>query len=172
MNNTTRILLAALMCTAAVACSKKVKEAPPVATPVEPPAATEPAPSNGMYTPADLDTNARAMEAAAQNVETGEITTAVRQVSMNGIEIQIGDVIGLHNGTLVIAGHSNEEVAHDLLAKLNAGDRELITIYYGQDVTAEQAETFAEQIRAQYPDQEVEALYGGQPFYAYIISVE
>lgn len=59
MNNTTRILLAALMCTAAVACSKKVKEAPPVATPVaEPPAATEPAPSNGMYTPADLDTDA------------------------------------------------------------------------------------------------------------------
>ncbi|HEX6608292.1 MAG TPA: DAK2 domain-containing protein [Chloroflexia bacterium] len=121
---------------------------------------------------ADLDTNARAMDAAAQNVETGEITTAVRQVSMNGIEIQIGDVIGLHNGTLVIAGHSNEEVAHDLLAQLNAGDRELITIYYGQDVTAEQAETFADQIRAQYPDQEVEALYGGQPFYAYIISVE
>ena len=59
MNNTTRILLAALMCTAAVACSKKVKEAPPASTPVaEPPAATEPAPSNGMYTPADLDTDA------------------------------------------------------------------------------------------------------------------
>ena len=59
MNNTTRILLAALMCTAAVACSKKVKEAPPMETPVTtPPAATEPAPSNGMYTPADLDTDA------------------------------------------------------------------------------------------------------------------
>ncbi|HEU4992046.1 MAG TPA: peptidoglycan-associated lipoprotein Pal [Luteimonas sp.] len=59
MNNTTRIMLAALMCTAAVACSKKVKEAPPAETPVEtPPAATEPAPSNGMYTPADLDTDA------------------------------------------------------------------------------------------------------------------
>jgi DAK2 domain fusion protein YloV len=121
---------------------------------------------------ADLETNARAMEAAAQNVETGEITTAVRQVSMNGIEIQIGDVIGLHNGTLVIAGHSNEEVAHDLLAQLEAGERELITIYYGQDVIADQAATFAEQIRAQYPDQEVEVLPGGQPFYAYIISVE
>jgi DAK2 domain fusion protein YloV len=121
---------------------------------------------------ADLETNARAMEAAAQNVETGEITTAVRQVSMNGIEIQIGDVIGLHNGTLVIAGHSNEEVAHDLLAQLEAGERELITIYYGQDVTADQAATFAEQIRAQYADQEVEVLPGGQPFYAYIISVE
>ena len=59
MNNTTRIMLAALMCTAAVACSKKVKEAPPAETPVEtPPVATEPAPSNGMYTPADLDTDA------------------------------------------------------------------------------------------------------------------
>ena len=59
MNNTTRILLAALMCTAAVACSKKVKEAPPADTAVnEPPAATQPATSNGMYTPADLDTDA------------------------------------------------------------------------------------------------------------------
>lgn len=60
MNNTTRILLAALMCTAAVACSKKVKEAPPAETPVaQPPAATEPAPTtSGMYTPADLDTDA------------------------------------------------------------------------------------------------------------------
>ncbi len=59
MNNTTRILLAALMCTAAVACSKKVKEAPPAETPVnQPPAVTEPAPSTGMYTPADLDTDA------------------------------------------------------------------------------------------------------------------
>ena len=58
MNNTTRILLAALMCTAAVACSKKVKEAPPVETPVETPAATQPAATSGMYTPADLDTDA------------------------------------------------------------------------------------------------------------------
>jgi len=60
MNNTTRILLAALLCTAAAACSHKVKEAPPAETPAaEPPAATQPAPaSNGMYTPADLDTDA------------------------------------------------------------------------------------------------------------------
>ena len=59
MNATTRVLLTALLCAAAIGCSKKVKEAPPVETPVtEAPAATEPAPSNGMYTPADLDTDA------------------------------------------------------------------------------------------------------------------
>ena len=58
MNNTTRIMLAALMCTAAVACSKKVKEAPPAEAPVETPAITEPAQPSGVYTPADLDTDA------------------------------------------------------------------------------------------------------------------
>ena len=121
---------------------------------------------------ADLETNARAMEEAAAQVETGEITTAVRQVNMDGVVVNIGDVIGLHNGTLVLAGHSNEEVARQLLTKMEAGTRELITVYYGQDVSAEQAAAFATTIREQYPDQAVEVLSGGQPFYAYIISVE
>ncbi len=121
---------------------------------------------------ADLDANVHAMEDAAAQVETGEITTAVRRVSMNGMAVEIGDVIGLHNGTLVLSGHSNDEVARALLHKMHAADHELITIYYGQDVTAEQAEAFATQIRDQYPDQSVEAVHGGQSFYAYIISVE
>lgn len=58
MNSTTRILLAALMCTAAVACSKKVKEAPPAETPPATQAPTTPAPTTGVYGPEDLDTDA------------------------------------------------------------------------------------------------------------------
>jgi len=121
---------------------------------------------------ADLETNVRAMEQAAQQVETGEITTAVRDVTLNGVAVKTGDVIGLHNGTLVLAGHANDAVAHALLQHMGAGARDIITIYYGADVTAEAAAAFGQGIQQQYADQEVEVVAGGQPFYAYIISVE
>jgi DAK2 domain fusion protein YloV len=120
----------------------------------------------------DVETNARAMEQSASLVETGEITTAVRDVNLNGVSVKTGDVIGLHNGTLVVAMQDQEAVAWDLLKRMRADSREIITIYYGQDVTAAAAESFADQVRAQYPDQVVEVVNGGQPFYAYLISAE
>ncbi len=121
---------------------------------------------------ADIETNARAMEQAAASVETGEITTAVRDVTLNGVTVKVGDVIGLHNGALVVAGASEEEVAWDLLKRMHTTDREIVTIYYGQDKDAAAAQAFAERVRAEYPDQEVEVIDGGQPFYAYLISAE
>ncbi len=121
---------------------------------------------------ADIDSNARAMEQAAAAVETGEITTAVRAVTLNGVAVQVGDVIGLHNGALVVAGTGEEEVAWDLLKRMQAANREIITIYYGQDKSAEAAQAFADRVRAEYPHQEVEVIDGGQPFYAYLISAE
>jgi DAK2 domain fusion protein YloV len=120
----------------------------------------------------DVESNARAMEQAASLVETGEITTAVRDVTLNGVAVKTGDIIGLHNGTLVVALTDQEAVAWDLLKRMRAASREIITIYYGQDVTADTAENFADQVRAQYPDQDVEVVNGGQPFYAYLISAE
>jgi uncharacterized protein len=121
---------------------------------------------------ADIETNARAMEQAARQIETGEITTAVRDVNMNGVTVRTGDVIGLHNGALVLSGHSEEEVAGRLLARMQAGEHELITIYYGEAVSDAQARAFAARIQEQFSDQAVEVVTGGQPFYAYIISVE
>ncbi len=121
---------------------------------------------------ADIETNARTMEQAAVSVETGEITTAVRDVTLNGVTVKVGDIIGLHNGALVVAGKGEEEVAWDLLKRMHTGDREIVTIYYGQDKDAAAAQAFAERVRAEYPDQEVEVIDGGQPFYAYLISAE
>ncbi|HUS16378.1 MAG TPA: DAK2 domain-containing protein [Chloroflexia bacterium] len=121
---------------------------------------------------ADLETNAAAMQEAADAVETGEITTAVRDVTLDDVRVKVGDVIGLHNGKLVLCGESNDAVAEQLLERMGAADRDLITIYYGQDVTAEQAEAFCAAVQQRYANQEVEAVAGGQPFYAYIISVE
>jgi DAK2 domain fusion protein YloV len=121
---------------------------------------------------ADIETNARAMEQAAAGVETGEIATAVRDATLNGVSVKVGEVIGLHNGALVVAGSDEEAVAWDLLKRMQAGDREIITIYYGQDKNAEAANAFADRVREEYPDQEVEVINGGQPFYAYLISAE
>jgi dihydroxyacetone kinase-like predicted kinase len=81
-------------------------------------------------------------------------------------------VIGLHNGALVVAGAGEEAVAWDLLKRMHAGDREIVTIYYGQDKSAQAANAFAARVRDEYPDQEVEVIDGGQPFYAYLISAE
>ncbi|MDQ2805641.1 MAG: DAK2 domain-containing protein [Chloroflexota bacterium] len=121
---------------------------------------------------ADLDNNVSAMQQAAAAVESGEITTAVRDVTLNGLSVRTGDVIGLHNGALVAVGPSEEAVATQLLDAMGTSAHDLVTLYYGADVTAAAAEAFGATVQAQYPDQEVEVVAGGQPFYAYIIAVE
>jgi DAK2 domain fusion protein YloV len=121
---------------------------------------------------ADLDSNAEAMAAAAEAVETGEITTAVRDVQMNGLDVKTGDVIGLHNGTLIVAGKTNDAVAEQLFEAMNTADHDLVTLYYGADVAEAEAQAFQASIQQRYPDQQVELVAGGQPFYAYIIAVE
>jgi hypothetical protein len=121
---------------------------------------------------ATLEENAQAMEQAASQVETGEITRAVRDAAVNGMEVKQGDVIGLHNNKLVAQGSDLEAVAWDLLEQMGAADRELITIYWGNDLTEEQAQAFYEQVQERYSNAEVELVHGGQPLYDYIISAE
>ncbi|HET6312985.1 MAG TPA: DAK2 domain-containing protein, partial [Chloroflexia bacterium] len=121
---------------------------------------------------ASLEANAKAMEAAASQVETAEITRAVRDATVNGIAVKAGEVIGLLNNTLVATGKECEEVAWDLLERMGASDRELITIYWGGDLAEGEAEAFCEQVRERYSGAEVELVHGGQPFYDYIISAE
>lgn len=121
---------------------------------------------------ADLDRNVAAMEEAAASVQTAEITRAIRDASLNGIQVKEGQVIGLLNGVLEAAGESEQEVIDDILHRMGAAELELISLYYGEDITAEQAEEMAARIQDGYPDQEVELVYGGQPYYCYILSAE
>lgn len=121
---------------------------------------------------ATLEENAQAMEQAASQVETGEITRAVRDAAVNGMEVKQGDVIALHNNKLVAQGSDLEAVAWDLLEQMGAADQELITIYWGNDLTEEQAQAFYEQVQERYSNAEVELVHGGQPLYDYIISAE
>jgi len=121
---------------------------------------------------ADLDSNVVAMEKALDLVQTAEVTRAVRSVEINGLAVEEGQIIGLLNGQLVTAGSEQEEIVLDLLARMEADQAEIITVYYGEAVTAPQARRLVALIQEHYPAQEVELLDGGQPHYCYIISAE
>lgn len=121
---------------------------------------------------ADLAANVRAMSAAAGQVQTAEITTAVRDAAVDGVSVRAGQTIGLLDGDLVVAGDERLAVIDDLLERMELGEREIVTVYYGAGVTDDAAETLAERVRSNYPDLEVELQNGGQPLYEYIISAE
>jgi hypothetical protein len=121
---------------------------------------------------ADLETNAQTMLEAAQEVQTGEVTTATRDVTLGGLSVHKGQVIGIHDGELCVAGETPEQVVEALIERMNPSDLEIITLYYGADVSAEEAETLVERLEEKYPDLEFEVIEGGQPHYFYIISAE
>ena len=120
----------------------------------------------------DLETNARAMETAAQHVKTGEVTSATRSVDFNGLKVEQGQIVGLLNDTLAAAGASIEEVVWSLLEQMGASELEIVTLYYGHGIQPAVADTLGNAVRERYADLEVEVVEGGQPHYHYIISAE
>ncbi len=120
----------------------------------------------------DLDEVVEAMGEACTMVETGEITTSTRNARIEGIKVRQGQVIGLHNDRLAVAGDDINSVVVKLLEEMRAGDRELITLYYGADVDRHEAQALVEQLAQLYPDHEIELREGGQPHYFYIMSAE
>src|SRR5207248_591735 len=121
---------------------------------------------------ADFATNCQSMTESANNVQTAEITTAVRAVQMSGVRVREGDFIGLINGHLAVASQNMEHVIHDTLQRMKIDHYEIVTLYHGEDVTAQEAEGTAKRIKAQYSHIEIEVVDGGQPYYAYILSAE
>jgi DAK2 domain fusion protein YloV len=121
---------------------------------------------------ADFETNVAGMKHALDDVETGEVTTATRSVTINGLEIASGQIIGLHNGELKVSGATVEEVVHRLIREMEAGEREIITLYYGDTVHEGDAQTLADQLEQEWPELEIEVVPGEQPHYQYILSVE
>ncbi len=112
------------------------------------------------------------MEAALQMVETGEVTTSTRKVTLNGVNVKKGQIIGLHNDNLAVAGDDINTVVVELLEEMGAQDLELIALYYGKDVEPRDAHVLVEHLQETYPDHEIELREGGQPHYFYILSAE
>ncbi len=120
----------------------------------------------------DLQAVAEKMNKAMGTVETGEITVATRSVEIDGVKVETGQVISLLDGKLVFSAASVEEGVLGLLEQAEAASHELVTLFYGQEVTHTDANKVADLVREKYPSLEIEVQEGGQPHYQYIISVE
>ena len=112
------------------------------------------------------------MTASMNDVETGEITTATRSVEIDGVNVTEGQTISLLNGKLVMASDNLKDATLGLLKKAHADHFELITLFYGSDVSRMEVDTIADSIRKNFPQQEIEVQDGGQPHYQFIISIE
>lgn len=120
----------------------------------------------------ELGRVAAQMQEHILQVDTGEVTEAIRSAEFDGLTVEVGDFVGLHDGRLVTRGQTPEAVVFALLEQMAADESDLITIYYGEIIAAEAAQNLIERVRAHYPDQEVELAYGGQAHYHYILSTE
>lgn len=120
----------------------------------------------------DFLANAEAMKAAIEDVASGQVTTAVRDTTVEGVEIKKDSFIGMVEGKIKVSCATLEEAAYETLEKLLDDDSEIITIIVGEDADTSKAETLADKVTEAFPDVEVEIHEGDQPVYPYIFAVE
>ena len=126
---------------------------------------------NYVYDSTPEENEARMTE-EMRRVKSGQVTYAVRDTSIDGMEIGQGDIMGLGDKTILSVGAEVPAVTMELVERLVDEDSELITLYYGKEVTEEDAKALAEKLSGRYPELDVEVHSGGQPIYYYILSVE
>jgi dihydroxyacetone kinase-like predicted kinase len=119
-----------------------------------------------------LEATADSMYEAAQQIATGEITNATRSVTLDGVEVNEGEVICLVDGRLSASGDELDSVLVKMLQKMNMDEREIISVYSGAGVSEHEAREVVARIESLYPNVEVELLPGDQPHYSYIIGAE
>ena len=120
----------------------------------------------------DAAATATAMIAELAHVRSGTVTQAVRDATVDGFDLHAGDVIGLQGDRVAVRGTHVDGVVLELLSHLVDDTVAVVTLYYGDFVAEHAAENLAEQVRAGYPELDVELAYGGQPHYFYILSAE
>lgn len=116
--------------------------------------------------------NMEAMTLAIENVKAGSVTYAVRATHVDGFDLSVGEIIGLDDKAILAKGKDIQTTTQDLIAKMISEDSCNITLFYGEDINEDDAEKLRASLEEIYPDCEVTAIYGGQPVYYYIISVE
>nr|WP_277398275.1 DAK2 domain-containing protein [Neobacillus citreus] len=121
---------------------------------------------------ADAEANTTAMTEALSHVKTGQITFAVRDTQIDGLDIETGDFMGIAEGKIVVKNKDKEKAAEDLLSKMLDEDSEILTIIYGEDVTEEELSQLTEFVEEKFSDVEIEVHNGKQPLYSYIFSIE
>lgn len=119
-----------------------------------------------------IDENRQIMLDEIKSVSTGQVTYAVRDTTIDDKEIKQGDFMGIGDSGILSVGSSIEEVAKAMIDEMMTEEKELISIYYGSDISGEDAKHLKADIESKYNGCDVELQYGGQPIYYYIVSVE
>ena len=120
----------------------------------------------------EIDANENDMKEALSTVKTGEVTYAVRDTSIDGVEIHNGDIMGIDDGGIKAVGKDINETTLLLIDKMVDEESGLITVYTGNDISEEDSDKLCELLTEKYNDLEVEFHKGGQPIYYYLVSVE
>ena len=119
-----------------------------------------------------IEENEAVMTQEAQNVATGQVTYAVRDTMIDNKEIHQGDFMGIGDKGILSVGTDLQNVAFEMVSEMMKDDYELISIYYGADISEEQAEELVTRIQNEFSSCDVELQYGGQPIYSYVVSAE
>lgn len=116
--------------------------------------------------------NAKRMTEELENVKTGQVTYAVRDTVIDDKEIKQGDYMGIGDKSILAVGKDIKSTTEDMVAEMIDEESAIICIYYGEEVTEEDANALGAALEEKYPEVEVEIHFGGQPIYYYVISVE
>ncbi|WP_338627446.1 DAK2 domain-containing protein [Clostridium baratii] len=121
---------------------------------------------------ADVSENEEELKELMEAVKTGSVTYAVRDTEIDGINIEEGDMLGLVEGKIKEVGKDKFEVAEKVLTNMVDDDSELITVFYGEDIKEEEANSFVEKLEEKYEDCDIQLYKGDQPLYYFLMSVE
>ncbi len=119
-----------------------------------------------------VEENEEAMLASLQNVKSGSVTYAVRSTHVDSFDLSVGEIIGLDDKAILSKGTLVGPTTEALIEKLITDSAVNITLFYGEDIKEEEALNLQQKLAEKYPECEVTAIYGGQPVYYYIISIE
>ena len=121
---------------------------------------------------AEVDENEQELKEIMESVKTGSVTYAVRDTEIDGLEIKEGNILGLEEGKIKEVGEDKFEVTKKVLEALIDEDSELITVFYGKDITEDEANSFVEELEEKYDDLDVQCYRGNQPLYYFLLAVE
>lgn len=121
---------------------------------------------------ASVEENTRAMTDAISTVKSASVTYAVRATHVDGFDLSVGEIIGLDDKSILSKGTSISDTTKDLISKLISPDSVSVTLFYGEDIKPLDADLLQQELSKKYPNIEFTAIFGGQPVYYYIISIE
>jgi dihydroxyacetone kinase-like predicted kinase len=120
----------------------------------------------------ELPSNVDDMEEALSSVRSGEITLAMRDVTLDGVSVERGKLLGLLERKIVAAGDDLTEVLMAIMEKADLANGDLVTLYWGDPLTADEAQDIESKASDAFKDVELELVEGGQPDYHFILSIE